>query len=100
MDQLAKRKAEELEDFGDGAPAGLFAKHSRQEIDDGTVLVKQFLEEWKARTEVVAGSASGGDDSAMQLSEEAQVEELRKVAEEYRERFESSPWVQSLLEGF
>ncbi len=37
---------------------------------------------------------------SMQLSEEAQVEELRKVAEEYRARFESSPWVQSLLEGF
>lgn len=64
------------------------------------MLVKQFLEEWKARTEAAAGGASGSDDSVMQLSEEAQVEELRKVAEEYRTRFESSPWVQSLLEGF
>jgi hypothetical protein len=34
------------------------------------------------------------------MSEEDQVAELRRVAGEYRERFEASPWVQSLLQGF
>ncbi|KAK1923021.1 putative DNA mismatch repair protein MSH2 [Papiliotrema laurentii] len=88
--KLAKRKAEELEDFGDGASEGVLTKFSKTDSDDGTRLVKSFLDEWKAKVE------SRGEE----LTEEQQVEELRKVAQEYRERFEGNPWVQGLLEAF
>ena len=30
-------------------------------------------------------------------NEEEQIEELRKVAGEYRERFEGNPWIQNML---
>lgn len=46
-----------------------------------------FLESWKARTENV-----GGDG----MSDEDKVAELRKVAEEYKERFDANPWVQGV----
>jgi DNA mismatch repair protein MSH2 len=94
---LAKRKAEELEDFGEGAADTVFAKHTKLETDQGTQLVKEFLDAWKGR--IGQSGAGGGEDEAM-MDEDAQVEELRKVAEEFREKFEASPWIKSLLEGF
>jgi DNA mismatch repair protein MSH2 len=94
---LAKRKAEELEDFGEGTADTVFAKHTKLETDQGTQLVKEFLDAWKDR--IGQSGAGGGEDEAM-MDEDAQVEELRKVAEEYRDKFEASPWIKSLLEGF
>ena len=90
LPQLAKRKAEELEDFGDGAAEATFAKFSKKDTEEGTELVKSFLDTWKARVE------ARGEG----LSEEEQVAELRKVAEEYKGRFEGNPWVQGLCESF
>jgi DNA mismatch repair protein MSH2 len=94
---LAKRKAEELEDFGEGGADTVFAKHTKLETDQGTQLVKEFLDAWKDR---IGQSGSGGGEDEAMMDEDAQVEELRKVAEEYREKFEASPWIKSLLEGF
>lgn len=103
-EQLAKRKAEELEDFGgqslssdpvlkahpsDDTAQNAISKFSKTETDEGTRVVKSFLDEWKART---------ADSSAM--NEDDQVAELRKVAEEYQEKFAASPWIQGLLESF
>lgn len=34
------------------------------------------------------------------MSEEEQVDQLRQVAKEYRDRFEGSPWVKELLQSF
>jgi hypothetical protein len=34
------------------------------------------------------------------LSEEAQVAELKRIAEVYKQRFESSPWIKNLLKTF
>ncbi|ORX41090.1 muts domain V-domain-containing protein [Kockovaella imperatae] len=87
--KLAKRKAAELEDFGDASeePARKFTK---EETEEGTALVKAFLDEWKSRIE------SGGRE----MSHDEQVAELKKVGSEFRSKFEASPWVADLLEGF
>jgi DNA mismatch repair protein MSH2 len=105
--QLAKRKAEELEDFGGELPHlsdvnsnlteayesdgedDTFGKFPKQETDEGTALVKSFLEDWKLRVE------SRGD-----MDEDEQVAELRRVAEEYKERFEGNEWVKGLMTSF
>jgi DNA mismatch repair protein MSH2 len=103
--QVAKRKAEELEDFGgesrettalrmltpatDGSEDTSSAKFSKMETDEGTAVMKAFLDEWKA-------SVEGQGD----LSEEAQVAELKRIAEVYKQRFESSPWIKNLLKTF
>lgn len=39
-------------------------------------------------------------DAKMELSEEEQVEQLRRVAEKYKERFEASTWISDVLAGF
>ncbi|KAK4686325.1 DNA mismatch repair protein MSH2, partial [Tremellales sp. Uapishka_1] len=86
--KLAKRKAEELEDFGDGTSENVFAKHSKIETDEGTLLVKEFLDTWKSRIH----------DADM--SDEDQVKELRRTAEEFKARFEGNPWVQTMMTSF
>jgi hypothetical protein len=50
--------------------------------------MKQFMETWKARVE-----AKGAD-----VSEEEQVDELVKLAKEYGQQFEASPWIKALME--
>ncbi|WVQ70559.1 hypothetical protein IAR50_000078 [Cryptococcus sp. DSM 104548] len=91
--KLAKRKAEELEDFGEpddsSAPS---AKYPKETIDKGTDLIKDFLATWKTRV------SSGGDgDEEMQPSEEEMVAQLRATAEEFRERFGENEWVKGLM---
>ena len=91
--QLAKRKAEELEDFGDGPDhSDVFAKHSKIEIDDGSAIVKEFLETWHARV--------AAKDPEDKLSDEDEEAILRSTAEEFKQRFEGSPWIQTLLDSF
>ncbi|WRT70598.1 uncharacterized protein IL334_007596 [Kwoniella shivajii] len=99
--RLAKRKAEELEDFGDGVPDESLMKYSKTETDEGTALIKDFLDTWKSRT---AGSAELGGgidgDEEMGMSEEDMLVELKKTAEEFKERFESNEWVQGVMSTF
>lgn len=96
--RLAKRKAEELEDFGDGS-ADVFSKISKTETDAGTEIVQAFLKDWKSRVEG-EGSASDGDVSMVSMSEEEQLKKLKETVEEYREKFEGNEWVKTLLENF
>ncbi|WVQ85977.1 hypothetical protein IAT38_008145 [Cryptococcus sp. DSM 104549] len=97
--KLAKRKAEELEDFGDDAPAPA-SKYSKTEIDSGTDIVKDFLDTWKARVGGGGEGRSGGEDDEMAPSEEEMVRELKRTAEEFRERFEGNEWVKNLMSTF
>lgn len=62
-------------------------KYTKQETDEGTELVREFLETWKSRVEA----------SATPMGESDQVEELRKVAREYGARLESNKWVAGLM---
>ncbi|KAL1409833.1 MSH2 protein [Vanrija albida] len=81
--KLAKRKAEELEDFGDSpAPE---PKLPKTEVEAGTELMRSFLETWRSRTEGA--------------SEEQQLKELRRTADEFKERFDGNAWVQKAVEG-
>jgi DNA mismatch repair protein MSH2 len=101
--RLAKRKAEELEDFGDGEDddaekkarartEDILAKHTEQETEEGTALIKQFLQDWRDRVEAAP--------TEEELDEEKQVQLLRTVVGEYRERLQGSAWVTSVLDGF
>ncbi|MCJ1467274.1 MutS-like protein [Pseudocyphellaria aurata] len=47
---MAKRKADELEDFSTKHDAAA-VKHSKQEVDEGNALLKEMLVRWKAETE-------------------------------------------------
>ncbi|KAG8982990.1 MutS-like protein, partial [Tulasnella sp. 427] len=94
--KLAKRKADELEDFGetdDQQPA----KHSRTEIDEGTEIVQGVLQEWVSRTGATGldgdgdvAMGGGGGASASEMSVEEQLVVLKKCMEEAREKLEGN----------
>jgi DNA mismatch repair protein MSH2 len=112
--KLAKRKAEELEDFGTGrcdCNPGVVPKFNHsflpeqapsQEsqfspdvIENGVQIVEELLKTWASQTP----SAAQDEDVVMSddLSPEAQLAELKNCFSAYQERIDSNPWVQSLL---
>ncbi|KAF8508246.1 DNA mismatch repair protein [Hysterangium stoloniferum] len=92
--KLAKRKADELEDFGDGTD--ITAKFSKQEADDGSKIVTEFLQNWACR---LPSNAEDGDDIVMadDISLDAELAELKRCFEEFKPRIESNPWCQAIL---
>ncbi|KAJ9105070.1 hypothetical protein QFC19_003702 [Naganishia cerealis] len=95
--RLAKRKAEELEDFGDGTETGdVFAKISKQETDMGTQIVQDFFNTWKTLEE--EHERTRMDEGADPL--EAQQKVLQEVVEQFRDKLEGNAWVKTLLENF
>ena len=110
---MAKRKADELEDFN----AGKFHRphsaehHSTQcfhaenkpepdldpaVIEEGTRLVEEVLRTWAA-----SSAPQDGEDVVMadsdEESAEAQLAALKKCMEEFKPRLEGNAWVQRLL---
>ena len=65
------------------------AKMPRKEVEEGTTLLKSLLDEWKSRVE--EGETTMDDDT--------KVQQLKVVVGEYKDRFETNPWVKALLEA-
>ncbi|KAI6001586.1 DNA mismatch repair protein [Pisolithus orientalis] len=89
--KLAKRKAEELEDFAVGQHPQ--QEHSNEVTEEGIHIVEGLLRRWSEST-------GGGDDEDVvmeDVSPEAQLEELRRCVEEFRPQIERNAWVQSLI---
>ncbi|KAG6332316.1 hypothetical protein ID866_6775 [Astraeus odoratus] len=88
--KLAKRKAEELEDFAVGQEAQ--PEHSDQVMEEGICIVEDLLRKWSQSTE------ADGEDVVMEdVSPGAQLEELRRCVEIFQPRIEQNAWVQSLI---
>lgn len=62
------------------------------EIAAGTALVEAFLDSWAAATKAL-GSSDAGPDARV----EAELEALKGVYDEYRERLEASEWAREVL---
>ena len=93
MTQLAKRKADELEDFGGEHEQAKAQRHPKEVTDEGSRLVEEMLRTWASRCSV------DGDDIVMEDDEsmEREVEVLKQCVAEYRERMEANPWIQGLV---
>jgi len=91
--KLAKRKADELEDFG-GDDKESEPQISKETTEEGIRIVEELLRAWT--------SDKDGDDVVMSddLSPEAQLEELKRCVDEFRPRIETNEWLQSLLTSF
>ncbi|GBE87515.1 DNA mismatch repair protein msh-2 [Sparassis crispa] len=91
--KLARRKADELEDFNNAGEPELPA----DVVEEGTKIVEELLRTWASHTDRRDGEdviMADGDD---ELSSSAQLEELKKCVEQFRPRIEANPWVQSVL---
>ncbi|KAG9092397.1 MutS-like protein [Ceratobasidium sp. 370] len=89
--KLAKRKAEELEDFSGNSGAPDFSKEVTEE---GAKILEEVLREWAKRTGNNPGEKDGEDVSMGDLegSTEEQLRVLREVFEKYRAQIEGNAW--------
>ena len=85
--QLAKRKADELEDFAVGQHPE--PQHSDEVTEEGIQI----------RTWAESTSSADGEDVVMDddLSADTQLEELRRCVEAFRPRIEGNACVQSMI---
>ncbi|OCH93883.1 hypothetical protein OBBRIDRAFT_723791, partial [Obba rivulosa] len=91
--KLAKRKADELEDFHTDHSGD--AEMPPEVVEEGTKIVEELLRTWASQT-----PGTDGEDVVMgdeELSPEAQLEELKRCVEQFRPRIEGNAWVQTVL---
>lgn len=79
---MAKRKADELEDFSTKHEASAI-KHSKQDVEEGSALLKEMLVQWKKETE------------GKGLSTEDQVQKMRELVKG-NEKLLENPFFQSV----
>jgi DNA mismatch repair protein MSH2 len=106
--QLARRKADELEDFGvgkfpsstsstersqpqrtDTTPSG--PQFSEDITEEGITIVEEFLRAWASSTQDEDG------DEVMDQTSEGQLQELKNCFEKYRSQIEDNPWIRSMI---
>ncbi|EJD43340.1 DNA mismatch repair protein [Auricularia subglabra TFB-10046 SS5] len=90
---LARRKADELEDFSGPAQEAF----SQDVIDAGTRLMQEMLSTWLAQH---PGTATQGDDGDVVMEDAtADIDALKQCYEQYRLELEANPWCRSVLAG-
>ncbi|KZT10399.1 DNA mismatch repair protein [Laetiporus sulphureus 93-53] len=93
--KLAKRKADELEDFnqeGNDSEPQLPA----EVVEEGTKIIEELLRTWASMP-----PDHDGEDVTMAEEDEpspaAQLEQLKRCVEQFRPQIEANAWVQSIL---
>lgn len=80
--------------ISDGTETGdVFAKISKQETDEGTQIVQEFFNAWKALDN--KGSRMTDEDPT-----EAEQKILQQVVEQFKDELEGNAWVKTVLENF
>jgi DNA mismatch repair protein MSH2 len=79
----------------DGTETGdVFAKISKEETDEGTKIVQEFFNAWKALDDKETRMADGEDPA------EAEQKILQQVVEQFKDKLEGNAWVKTVLENF
>ncbi|KAF9508136.1 hypothetical protein BS47DRAFT_1398014 [Hydnum rufescens UP504] len=98
--KLAKRKADELEDFGE-AESTLPAKYSRAEIEEGAKLVEEVLRTWSSTAKNGATVSDGDADVVMgEVNMDDDVRELHHLKacfERFKPQIEANGWCRDIL---
>ncbi|EED80646.1 predicted protein [Postia placenta Mad-698-R] len=92
--KLAKRTADELEDFNSESKAGE-SQLPPEVVEEGTRIVEELLRTWASQI-----SERDGDDIVMEDSEDSaatELEKLKRCVEQFRPQIEGNAWVQHLL---
>jgi len=89
--KLAKRKAEELEDFGETtAPS----KYSRQEMEEGAKLVEDVFRAWTTQNrgeDIIMSETNEDDEVATRL------EHLKVIFQQYQPQIEANSWCRDII---
>ncbi|KAF7972811.1 hypothetical protein HWV62_17002 [Athelia sp. TMB] len=91
--RLAKRKADELEDFGSVETEQQEPTVAPEVTEEGIEIVQQLLKAWASNVD--------GEDVIMadDVSPQAQLEELRMCVEKFRPRIEGNAWLQEMIQS-
>ena len=94
MLQLAKRKADELEDFSGETDAAL--TFPNEVTDEGCKLVEELLQVWSSRC---VDSKLGGEDVDMESTNDVDSELviLKQCLDEYEDKIITNAWIQSII---
>ena len=94
---LAKRKAEELEDYDEDETNRSVLDNLPEDVTkEGAALIDEFLKTWAERSQRDAKRARTGAGA----DTEGELQELRKVVDEFRPRIEANAWAAKVLESF
>ncbi|KAK0434166.1 uncharacterized protein EV420DRAFT_1282709 [Desarmillaria tabescens] len=92
--KLARRKAEELEDFG-GAEDSADDNMPVEVTNEGIAIVEELLSTW------AASQTQDDEDVVMEdidgVSPEVQLESLKRCFDNFKPKIEGNAWLQSLL---
>ncbi|CDS01787.1 probable DNA mismatch repair protein MSH2 [Sporisorium scitamineum] len=90
---LAKRKAEELEDYDEDEPNSSVLDSLPEDVTkQGAKLIDEFLTTWAER--------SKKDPKRARTDPESELQELKQVMDEFRPRIEANAWAAKVLESF
>ncbi|KAK4057387.1 MSH2 protein [Microbotryomycetes sp. JL221] len=102
--RLAKRKADDLEDFSDATKESQEATDTftPEQVAQGTALVEEFLADWAKSSEEAERSRDKDGDIDMSIEDddtavEKSFEALLDVFGRYKDRFEQAPWAKEVL---
>ncbi|KAJ7484541.1 muts domain V-domain-containing protein [Mycena latifolia] len=88
--KLARKKADELEDFG--GEKRIDTEFSPELTEEGIKIVEELLSAWATQPADESEDIVMTDDSP-----EAQLEELKRCVSQFRPRIEANPWLVSVL---
>ncbi|KAJ9479512.1 DNA mismatch repair protein MSH2 [Pseudozyma hubeiensis] len=100
---LAKRKAEELEDYDEDEKNNSVLDSLPEDVTkQGAALIDDFLRTWAERSAKLQQDRDGQDPKRPRLDAdpEAQMQELRRVVDDFRPRIEANAWAAKVLESF
>ncbi|KNZ76956.1 DNA mismatch repair protein msh-2 [Termitomyces sp. J132] len=92
---LAKRKADELEDFGTDIAGPEDEAIPADVTEEGLQIMEDFFRTWSSQP-----SGNDGEDVVMRDTDQdpdVQLQELQKCMKEFRSRIEKNRWLQSVL---
>ncbi|KAG5724842.1 DNA mismatch repair protein msh-2 [Termitomyces sp. T112] len=93
--KLAKRKADELEDFGTDIAGPEDEAIPADVTEEGLQIMEDFFRTWSSQP-----SGNDGEDVVMRDTDQdpdVQLQELQKCMKEFRSRIEKNRWLQSVL---
>nr|WJN24902.1 MSH2 [Tranzscheliella williamsii] len=100
---LAKRKAEELEDY-EGDETSMLDSLPEEETKAGAALIEEFMKTWAERSAgPSAADAAEAEHEARKRSRpdpQAQLDQLKRTVEEFRPRIEANAWAAKVLASF
>ncbi|KAF9788606.1 DNA mismatch repair protein [Thelephora terrestris] len=97
--KLAKRKADELEEFNKDQSDASTEDIPKEVAEEGMQIVEDMLRTWTSRT-AASQDSMDVDEEGGEFDVDVELAALRSCFEEFKPKTEANAWVQSMLQAF